>query len=136
MMKVIVSLLFMTSVANAQMVTVQTAAGIPITIASHLSGKFQGFISDLVSSGYKPKNIHCHARGGHVRHSRHYAGAACDIDQRGWGKTASTMYHVSHLTRKHGLRDGKSFGDAGHIDDGAVSSQSRVSHRRHRRQQR
>lgn len=134
MMKVIVSLLFMTSVANAQMITVQTAAGIPITIASHLAGKFQGFISDLVSGGYKPKNIRCHARGGHVRHSRHYAGAACDIDQRGWGRTASAMYRAGNLARRHGLRDGCSFRDCGHIDDGAVSSQSRVSHRyRHHR---
>lgn len=107
-----------TTSAQAQIITVQTAAGIPITIASHLAAQFQGFIIDLVGRGYTPRRIGCYARGGHVRHSRHYSGSACDFDQRGWGKTAMAMHHVSDLAKKHGLRDGKTFRDAGHIDDG------------------
>jgi hypothetical protein len=67
------------------LVTVSTAAGIPITVAANLAGRFQGFIADLVASGYKPRHIGSFARGGHVAHSRHYAGAALDIDQTGWG---------------------------------------------------
>lgn len=101
------------------LVTVQTAAGLPITVAANLAGKFQGFIADLVASGYKPRYIGCFARGGHVSHSRHYAGAACDIDQTGWGKTARPMYHVAALAAKYGLRDGCTFRDCGHVDDGA-----------------
>lgn len=101
------------------LVTVQTAAGISITVASHLASQFQGFISDLVAQGYKPKHIGCFARGGHVSNSRHYAGAACDIDQSGWGKTARPMYHVAALAAKHGLRDGCTFRDCGHVDDGS-----------------
>lgn len=101
------------------LVTVQTAAGLPITVAAHLASRFQGFIADLVASGYRPRHIGSFARGGHVRHSRHYAGAAIDVDQTGWGKTAKPMYHVAALAARHGLRDGCTFRDCGHIDDGA-----------------
>lgn len=101
-------------------VAVPTAAGIVIHVAVGLADKFQGFVADLVANGYKPAQIHCYAGGGHVPNSRHYAGAACDIDQRGWGKTAAPMYHVAALAAKHGLRDGCSFrhADCGHVDDG------------------
>jgi hypothetical protein len=92
----------------------------------------QAFIADLMEIGYKPKQIHCFARGGHVRGSRHYSGNACDFDQRGWGKTARIMYHVSVLAKLHGLRDGGSFRDWGHIDDGLPLSRPRYArHKRH-----
>jgi hypothetical protein len=97
-------------------VTVNTAAGIPITVASSAASKFEGFISDLVASGYKPRQIHCLAHGGHVRDSNHYWGGACDIDQSARGRTAGRMYHVVELANKWGLRDGCSFGDCGHVD--------------------
>ncbi len=100
------------------MVRVQTAAG-PITVASHLADRFQALIADFVAAGYKPRNIGCLAHGGHVPNSRHYAGAACDFDQRGWGLTTSFMYHKAHaIIVKHGFRDGCSFSDCGHVDDG------------------
>jgi hypothetical protein len=67
-------------------VTVATAAGIDITISKTMAPKMQAFIEDLVEMGYKPKTIHCYARHGHVRGSRHYSGNACDFDQRGWGR--------------------------------------------------
>jgi hypothetical protein len=112
--------------------TVNTAAGIPITVASSAASKFEGFISDLVASGYKPRQIHCLAHGGHVRDSNHYWGGACDIDQSARGRTAGRMYHVAELANKWGLRDGCSFGDCGHVDvprGGGVRIANRTRHR-------
>lgn len=102
----------------AGMVTVPTAAGISITVNPSFAPNITAFIADIVAQGYKPRHIGCFATGGHVANSRHYAGAACDLDQTGWGRTAAFMHHVSALAARHGLRDGCSFGDCGHIDDG------------------
>jgi hypothetical protein len=113
-------------------VTVNTAAGIPITVAGSVASKFEGFISDLVASGYKPRQIHCLAHSGHARHSNHYWGGACDFDQGGRGRTAGAMYHVGGLARKWGLRDGCTFSDCGHLDvprEGSVRFASRSRHR-------
>jgi hypothetical protein len=113
-------------------VTVNTAAGIPITVADLVASKFEGFISDLVASGYKPRQIHCLAHSGHARNSNHYWGGACDFDQGGRGRTASAMYHVGELARKWGLRDGCTFSDCGHVDvprDGSVRIATRSRHR-------
>jgi hypothetical protein len=98
---------------------VPTAAG-PITVASGLADRFQGLIADFVAHGYTPHEIGCFARGGHVRGSRHYAGAACDFDQTGWGRTAHFMYtsEAAAIIRAHGLRNGCEFRDCGHVDDG------------------
>jgi hypothetical protein len=109
------------------MVTVPTAAG-PITVAGHLATRFQALIADFVAAGYKPRRIGCLAHGGHVPNSRHYAGAACDFDQRGWGLTTSFMYRARAIIAKHGFRDGCSFNDCGHVDDGLP-----VHHARHSR---
>lgn len=103
---------------SAALVTVQTAAGIAITVAPDFAPKIEGFIRDVVSIGYRPKQIHCYARGGHVSHSLHYVGEACDFDQRGWGKTAGPMYRVREIASRWGLRDGCEFRDCGHIDAG------------------
>lgn len=100
------------------LVRVHTAAGITITVSPQFAPKIEGFIRDLVASGYHPRRIHCYARSGHVRHSLHYTGNACDFDQRGWGLTDRMMYHVSGLAAKWGLRDGAEFRDWGHIDNG------------------
>jgi len=117
--------------ASGGIVTVATAAGIPIRVAASVASRFTGFIADLVANGYRPSHIGCYASGGHVPNSRHYAGAACDIDQRGWGKTAGPMYHVAALAAKHGLRDGCSFRDCGHVDDGM--NLRRYAHKHFRR---
>jgi hypothetical protein len=98
-------------------VTVATAAG-RITVASHLAERFKALIADFVSAGYKPRHIGCFANGGHVPNSRHYHGAACDFDQTGWGRTVRFMYHAREIIRKHGFRDGCTFSDCGHVDDG------------------
>lgn len=107
------------SYAVGGLVTVPTAADIPITVAKNLAAQFQGFIKDLVDEGYIPKHIGCWAPvGTHVQHSNHYHGGACDFDQTGRNKTARKMYHLKDLAAKWGFRDGCSFGDCGHIDDG------------------
>jgi len=100
------------------MVTIDTAAGIPITVAADFAPKISAFISAMVARGYHPRHIGCYARGGHVRGSLHYSGHACDFDQTGWGKTRRPMYHVRALANSLGLRDGGEFRDWGHIDDG------------------
>ncbi len=108
------------------LVTVPTAAG-PITVASHLANRFQALIADFTAAGYKPRRIGCLAHGGHVPNSRHYAGAACDFDQRGWGLTTSFMYRARAIIAKHGFRDGCSFNDCGHVDDGLPVRHARRS---------
>ena len=65
------------------LVTVATAASIDITVSKNMAPKMQAFIADLMEIGYKPKQIYCFARGGHVRRSLQYSGNACDFDQRG-----------------------------------------------------
>ncbi len=103
--------------SRSGLVEVQTAAGIKIAVAGNNAWRFVGFVGDLVAlRSYRPRQIHCFATGGHVSNSNHYTGNACDVDQRGWGLTASTMYHVRDLTKKWGLRDGCTFRDCGHVD--------------------
>jgi hypothetical protein len=109
------------------MVTVSSAAG-PITVASHLAGRFQALIADFVAAGYNPRSVGCAAHGGHVANSRHYHGAACDFDQRGWGKTTNFMYNARAIIAKHGFRDGCSFNDCGHVDDGQSTHSVHYAH--------
>lgn len=101
-------------------VTVETAAGIPIRVAADFAEPIKAVIADLVARGIKPKQIHCLAHGGHVAGSRHYSGHACDFDfYRGcMGCSAKWTRHIGDIVARHGLRNGCSFGDCGHIDDG------------------
>jgi hypothetical protein len=108
---------------------VPTVAG-SITVAKNLAPRFQALIADFVAHGYHPSHIGCFATGGHVTFSRHYAGAACDFDQHGWGKTASFMYHAHEIIARHGLRDGCAFRDCGHVDDGRIPGFASGSSRR------
>lgn len=108
------------------LVHVQTAAG-PITVAADVAGKFKGLIAALVAKGFKG-GVHCYASGGHVTHSLHYSGNACDFAQGGRNKTVSVMYHAGDLIRSAGLRDGCSFHDCGHVDAGLT-----VASRHHER---
>lgn len=119
-MRAVLAVLLLLSVASCTpayaggIVSVSTMAG-AITVASNVADRFSGFIGDVVARGFRGR-VHCFARGGHVRHSNHYTGQACDFAQRGWGRTVAPMYHVRDLAAKWGLRDGCSFGDCGHID--------------------
>ncbi len=132
-MRILALVLFLFAVpARADVIRVDTAGG-PIVVSPTFAGKIKGFIADVVARGYKGY-IHCHARGGHVRGSRHYSGNACDFAQTGWGKTVAVMYHVGDLAKKYGLRDGCSFKDCGHIDDGGhVGGRVRYASRHHTR---
>ena len=109
--------------SSAGLVTVSTAAG-PVTVAPSFAPKIQGFIADVVARGFRGR-VNCYASSRHVPGSLHYSGQACDFAQRGWGKTVAPMYHVADLAAKHGLRDGCSFRDCGHIDSGARLARSR-----------
>ena len=104
----------------------QTAAG-EITVAADAAGKFKELIAALVAKGFKG-DVHCYASGGHVAHSLHYSGRACDFAQSGRNKTVSIMYHAGGLIRSAGLRDGCSFHDCGHVDTGFAVA-SRHEHR-------
>ena len=107
--------------------SVTTAVG-PITVASAWVDKFEGFIADLVASGYRPNAVSCYSPTGHMRNSLHHIGEACDIDQRARNRTAGRMYHVRDLAAKWGLRDGCSFHDCGHIDTGRYRGYAVAGH--------
>ncbi len=130
-MRILLILLLLITPASADVVKIDTAAG-PITVAPAFGDKIKGFIADVVARGYKGY-VKCFATGGHVRGSRHYSGNACDFAQTGWNKTVSVMYHVADLAKKHGLRDGCSFKDCGHIDDGGHVGGHRYASRHHTR---
>ncbi len=130
-MRILLILLLLTLPAQADVIKVDTAAG-PITVSPSFGQKIKGFIADVVARGYKGY-VHCFAKGGHVRGSRHYSGNACDFAQTGWGKTVAVMYHVRDLAEKYGLRDGCSFKDCGHIDDGGHLGGTRYASRHHTR---
>lgn len=99
---------------GGNLVKVSSAAG-PIVVAPDFEQPILGFIADVVSMGFRGP-VHCYASGGHVAHSNHYTGHACDFAQTGWGRTVRPMYHVADLAHKWGLRDGCTFTDCGHID--------------------
>ena len=103
---------------SLDLVTVPTAMGVPVTIARNFAAKILPFIHALKKRGIHIRRIGCYATSGHVRHSLHYLGEACDFDQRGYGLTVAAMYRLGDLAQKYGLRNGCSFGDCGHIDSG------------------
>jgi len=121
--------------AKAGIVTVQTVVGIPIRVAASVADKFTGFIADLAKRGIKPDTIHCYATGGHVRHSWHYVGRACDFNGSASKWAPMNRGRVADLARKWGLRDGCTFlirggrPDCGHID-----APTYVAHRARHRQ--
>jgi hypothetical protein len=103
------------------LVTVHSSAG-QITVNAAHASQFIGAIADLVAAGFRGP-VHCYARGGHVRHSLHYTGEACDFAQLGRNRVASgagIMYHAHAILAHWGLRDGCTFHDCGHADTGRV----------------
>lgn len=110
---------------------VNTDAG-PVLVSSRLADRFKGLVNDFVAAGYRPRHIGCYARGGHVRHSRHYLGEACDFDQTGWGKTNKFMYshQAAAIIRKWGFTNGCSFRDCGHVGtDGQYGNRYKIARR-------
>jgi hypothetical protein len=107
--------------AAISLITVHTAAG-PITVNAAHTSQFIGAIADLVAVGFRGQ-VNCFARGGHVRHSLHYTGEACDFAQLGRDVVAPgarIMYHAHAILALWGLRDGCSSHDCGHADTGRV----------------
>ena len=101
------------------LVTVKSAAGSITVNAAHVS-QFIGAIADLVAAGFRGP-VHCYASGGHVRHSLHYTGEACDFAQLGRNRVAfgaGIMYRAHTILSHWGLRDGCTFHDCGHADTG------------------
>lgn len=114
--------------ASGGIIGVETAAGV-IRVAASLADKFKDLIADFATAGYHPAHVGCFATGGHVTHSRHYHGGACDFDQHRHGTAAFMRGKVAAtIIARYGLRNGCSFADCGHVDDGA-----RVGHRHYAR---
>ena len=107
-----------------------TAAG-NITVAAGAAAKFKDLIAALVAKGFRG-DVGCYAASGHIAHSLHHTGNACDFAQTEKNRTVAIMYHSGALIRSFGLRDGCSFGDCGHVDTGTVFAdrgQHSVQHR-------
>ena len=66
--------------------------------------------------------------------SLHHTGHACDFAQTARNRTVALMYHVSDIIAAHGLRDGCSFGDCGHVDTGTPLEGHRFAAASSRRQ--
>lgn len=94
----------------------ETKAG-KVAVSSSNGDRLVSAINALWDAGFRGR-VHCAASGGHIPGSLHYSGNACDMAQRGWGKTVAIMYHASAIIHQFGLRDGCSFSDCGHIDTG------------------
>ena len=101
------------------LVVAHTKLGHSYKVNQAHSRQFIGFVDDLERTYGPIRFIGCYSRWGHVHHSLHHTGNACDIEQHGWGRTSyRAMYHIAWLAHKHGLRDGCSFTDCGHVDTG------------------
>ena len=114
--------------AGGSVVTVQTAAN-PITVSASIAGSMRALIADLVSHGYRG-HVTCLASG-HMPHSLHHSGEACDFAQVGRNRVAAgadIMYHARSIIAVHGLRDGCSFHDCGHVDDGRMNFRARAQY--------
>jgi hypothetical protein len=114
--------------------TVRTAAG-PITVAADAAPRFVSLIGDLVRHGYRGW-VHCFDAHGHMPHSLHHSGRACDFAQRGRNRTTRIMYHAHAIIAAHGLRDGCSFRDCGHVDTGQPTGRRALAYARHRHRNR
>jgi hypothetical protein len=110
-----------------------TLAGV-VAVSRENAERFVGVINELVQAGFTGP-IHCAASGGHVRNSKHYSGNACDFAQTGWGKTVGLMYTktASAIIASHGLTNGCSFKDCGHVgtDGDGHGHRYAAVHRRH-----
>lgn len=120
------------------LVTTDSALG-PITISRALAPKIVPLIAELKALGLHAR-VKCFAatRGGHVRGSLHLSGDACDFlpltkAARGRNRmpTPALMFtrRAADLIAAAGLRNGCSFNDCGHIDNGRPVTRPRVADR-------
>lgn len=108
------------------------ADGQVIAVASAYASRFVGFFNDLYSrEGHLPPII-CLASG-HMAHSLHHWGGACDVGQTTRNVAWRAMYHVGELAAAHGLTDGCIWHhpDCGHVDVSGVAGVRYTRHRYH-----
>ena len=110
---------------SLSLTTIKVATGHQITVATHLVKRFQSLIADLAAAGYHPRSIRCFSLTGHVRHSRHHVGAACDFDGSLSRSSFMRSATANRIIAKNHFRNGCSFyssgvRDCGHVDDGYV----------------
>lgn len=88
-----------------------------ITISAAHAAKFVGFLNALFHREGRLAPVNC-AASGHMRHSLHHWGGACDVGQRARNVAWRAMYHVGSLARQFGLTDGCVWRhpDCGHVD--------------------
>lgn len=121
--------------ANGNLATVITSIGLTARVASSAREQFQKFIDAVELDGNKITDIGCFATHGHMRHSKHYRGLACDVMQQSRNVTAAFMYHVTEIAHQFGLEDGCEWHrkDCGHIEiPGPTVTVSARHHRHHR----
>lgn len=111
------------------------------SVVSWASTQFQGLILDLQSLGYRVGSPGCYSPTGHMHHSKHHWGGACDL----FGQYARDRTRLRQppprvqmtLARKHGLISGCQWRnrDCGHFEVATWnrSGGSRTAHRGHRR---
>jgi hypothetical protein len=89
-----------------------------ITVARDFADRFTGFFAALFRLHERLPPVHCYAPTGHMRHSLHHWGGACDVGQKSRNKADPMMYHVRDLARQFGLTDGCTWRhpDCGHVD--------------------
>ncbi len=112
---VIAAFILASGCAHAGMTRVKIANGQTIRCDVRFCDQFVALVADLCEMGHCPKSVICFALH-HKPGSNHDGGGACDIDQRGRNKTSKFMYHSGALIKKHGLFDGCSFRDCGHVE--------------------
>lgn len=100
-------------------------------MAADAAPRFVSLIADLVAHGFHGY-VNC-AASGHMPRSLHHSGRACDFAQLARNHVAAgagIMYHAHDIIARHGLRDGCSFHDCGHVDTGTPIP---VGYRHHER---
>lgn len=115
-----VALAFSLAPAHARLVTVKTAAGIPITVAAQAARNFTGFVAELVAAGYRISFMGGWRRHGSCRRcNMHPRGLAIDINQTGRNRvTRALPAGVTAMAARHGLTHGAIWRhpDQGHFE--------------------
>lgn len=109
------------------------------TVIARAAEKFKGLFQDLVSMGYNIGSPGCYSPTGHMRHSLHHWGGACDL----FNQYARNRCHLKQpppqvqieVAAKHGLTSGCGWRDrdCGHFDLSGIGPYAMISHRRHAR---
>jgi len=98
---------------------VRAATGAVAYVAAGATAAFQCLVSSLEDAGYRIDEMGGFASSGHIRHSKHYAGLALDINQISRGRV-SRPFPVNHvaMARACGLTDGGTWAnsDLGHFE--------------------